>query len=257
MPVKPLDSSFRQRVLGGETLLGLFLDLASPASAELSGRAGYDWLLVDLEHGSGTEADLPAMLLAIELTGAAALVRPQSGERLRIGRALDQGAIGIMVPRMQSAAEVAEAVTYLRYPPVGVRGVALRTRGGGLGTVAHAEVSQLNERIVGIVQIESAGALQEADAIAAIDGVDVLFVGPADLSHSLGVPGEFDHETYLTALETVVEACRAHGKAAGILLYDLALVPRHLEWGFKFVGIGADGALVSSGAHAAIAAVRG
>jgi 2-dehydro-3-deoxyglucarate aldolase/4-hydroxy-2-oxoheptanedioate aldolase len=256
MPDHSAEPSFRSRVLGGETLFGLFLDLVSPASAELCGQAGYDWLIVDLEHGAGTEADLPAMLMAVETTGAAALVRPQSGERLRIGRALDQGATGIMVPRLESADDAREAVTFLRYPPAGVRGVALRTRGGGLGSVAHADVAQISDRIVGIVQIESAGALREADAIAATDGVDVLFVGPADLSHSLGVPGQFGHKTYLAAIETVLEACRAHGKSPGILLYDLEIVPRYLEWGFRFMGIGADGALVSNGAQAALAAVR-
>jgi 4-hydroxy-2-oxoheptanedioate aldolase len=256
MPAPPSEPSFRSRVLGGETLFGLFVDLSSPASAELCGRAGYDWLLVDLEHGSGTEADLPAMLMAIESTGAAAMVRPQSGERLRIGRALDLGATGIMVPRLESAEEAREAVTYLRYPPAGVRGVALRTRGAGLGAVAHADVGKISDRIVGIVQIESAGALREADAIAATDGVDVLFVGPADLSHSLGVPGQFGHDKYLAALDTVLAACGAHGKAAGILVYDTVIVPRLLELGFRFVGIGADGALVSAGAHAALAAVR-
>lgn len=256
MPIQATDPTFRRRVLGGETLFGLFLDLSSPASAELCGRAGYDWLLVDLEHGAGTEADLPGMLMAIESTGAAAMVRTQSGERIRIGRALDQGATGIMIPRLQSAAEATEAVTYLRYPPVGMRGVALRTRGAGLGTVAHADVGTIDDRIVGIVQIESAGALAEADAIAKTDGVDVLFVGPADLSHSLGVPGDFGHKTYLAAIESVIEACRKHGKSPGILLYDVAIVPRYLEWGFRFVGIGADGALVAAGAHAALAAVR-
>jgi 2-dehydro-3-deoxyglucarate aldolase/4-hydroxy-2-oxoheptanedioate aldolase len=197
------------------------------------------------------------MLMAIESTGTAAMVRPQSGERLRIGRALDLGATGIMVPRLESAEEAREAVTFLRYPPAGARGVALRTRGAGLGTVAHADVGQINDRIVGIVQIESAGALREADAIAATEGVDVLFVGPADLTHSLGVPGQFGHKTYLAALDTVIGACNAHGKAAGILVYDPAVVPRLLELGFRFVGIGADGALVSAGAHAALAAVRG
>ena len=255
MPAQSADQ-FRSRVLGGETVFGLFLDLSSTASAELSGRAGYDWLIVDLEHGAGTEADLPAMLMAVESTGAAALVRPQSGERLRIGRALDLGATGIMVPRLESADEAREAVTVLRYPPAGVRGVALRTRGAGLGTVAHADVSQINDRIVGIVQIESVGALRESDAIAATDGVDVLFVGPADLSHSLGVPGQFDHKTYLAALDTVIDACRAHGKSPGILVYDPAVARGLLELGFRFVGIGADGALVSAGAHAALAAVR-
>jgi 2-dehydro-3-deoxyglucarate aldolase/4-hydroxy-2-oxoheptanedioate aldolase len=256
MPAQSADQ-FRSRVLGGETVFGLFLDLSSTASAELSGRAGYDWLIVDLEHGAGTEADLPAMLMAVESTGAAALVRPQSGERLRIGRALDLGATGIMVPRLESADEAREAVTFLRYPPAGVRGVALRTRGAGLGTVAHADVSQINDRIVGIVQIESVGALRESDAIAATDGVDVLFVGPADLSHSLGVPGQFDHKTYLAALDTVIDACRAHGKSPGILVYDPTVARRLLALGFRFIGIGADGALVSAGAHAALAAVRG
>jgi 4-hydroxy-2-oxoheptanedioate aldolase len=256
MPAESTDQ-FRRRVLGGETLFGLFLDLSSPASAELCGRAGYDWLLIDLEHGAGTEADLPSMLMAVESTGTAAMVRVQSGERIRIGRALDQGATGVMIPRMQSAAEVAEAVTFLRYPPAGVRGVALRTRGAGQGTVAHADVGQINDRIVGIVQIESAGAVDEVDAIAATDGVDVLFVGPADLSHSLGVPGQFESKPYVAAIERVLDACRAHRKSPGILVYDTAAVPGLVEQGFRFVGIGADGALVSAGAHAAIAAIRG
>jgi 4-hydroxy-2-oxoheptanedioate aldolase len=251
------DRTLRARVLAGETLFGLFLDLGSPLSAEICARAGYDWLVVDLEHGAATEADLVGLLQSVEVGGSTPVVRPQSGERLRIGRALDLGAAGIVIPRLESAAEVREAVSFLRYPPAGVRGVALRTRGAGLGTVPHAEIGRVDERILGIVQIESVGALGEADAIAATDGVDVLFVGPADLSHSLGVPGRFDDKTYLAALQTVVDACAAHGKAAGILVYDLAVVPRHLELGFRFVGIGADGALVASGARAALEAVRG
>jgi 2-dehydro-3-deoxyglucarate aldolase/4-hydroxy-2-oxoheptanedioate aldolase len=251
------ERTLRARVLAGETLFGLFLDLGSPFSAEICARAGYDWLVVDLEHGAGTEAGLVGLLQSVEVGGSTAVVRPQSGERLRIGRALDLGAAGIVIPRLESAAEAREAVSFLRYPPAGVRGVALRTRGAGMGSVAHGEVNQINERILGIVQIESVRALREADQIAAIDGVDVLFVGPADLTHSLGVPGRFDDETYLNALKAVVDACAAHGKAAGILVYDLGVVPDLLELGYRFVGIGADGALIAGGARAALAAVRG
>jgi 2-dehydro-3-deoxyglucarate aldolase/4-hydroxy-2-oxoheptanedioate aldolase len=256
MPPAAVTASFRRRVLGGETVFGLFLDLASPFAAELCARAGYDWLLIDLEHGGANEADLLGLIHATEVGGAAALVRPQSGERLRIGRALDLGAEGIMVPRLDSADQAREAVTFLRYPPAGVRGVALRARGAGLGRVAHADVGRVHEGIVGIVQIESAGALDAVDAIAAIDGVDVLFVGPADLTHSLGIPGQFGSATYREALERVVAACRASGKSPGILVYDPAVVPDLLEVGFRFVGIGADGALVADGARAALAAVR-
>ena len=251
------ERTLRARVLAGETLFGLFLDLGSPFSAEICARAGYDWLVVDLEHGAGTEAGLVGLLQSVEVGGSTAVVRPQSGERLRIGRALDLGAAGIVIPRLESAAEAREAVSFLRYPPTGVRGVALRTRGAGMGSVAHGEVNQINDRILGIVQIESVGALREADEIAAIDGVDVLFVGPADLTHSLGVPGRFDDDMYLAALKTVVDACAAHGKAAGILVYDLGVVRGLLELGYRFVGIGADGALIASGARAALAAVRG
>jgi 2-dehydro-3-deoxyglucarate aldolase/4-hydroxy-2-oxoheptanedioate aldolase len=253
----PFDRSFRDRTLAGETLFGLFLDLASPASAELCASVGYDWLLIDLEHGASTETDLLGLIHGVEIGGSTALVRPQSGERLRVGRALDMGARGIMVPRLDSADQAREAVTFLRYPPAGIRGVATRVRGAGLGTVSHTDIRRLNERVVGIVQIESLGGLREADAIAALDGVDVLFVGPADLSHSLGVAGQFQHEDYLGALDRVVAACRAHGKAAGILVYDTTVVARHLELGFTFVGIGADGAFVGDGARRSLADVRG
>jgi 4-hydroxy-2-oxoheptanedioate aldolase len=253
----PFDRSFRDRVLGGETLLGLFLDLASPTSAEICAAAGYDWLLIDLEHGASTEADLLGLIHAVEVGGSAAFVRPQTGERIRIGRALDQGARGIMVPRLESADEAREAVTFLRYPPDGIRGMAIRVRGAGLGAVTHGEVSRLNQRVVGLIQIESTGALRDADAIAAIDGVDVLFVGPADLTHALGVPGQFDHASYLAALDAVAAACRAHGKAAGILVYDTAVVPRLLEIGFTFIGIGSEGAFAVDGARRALGAVRG
>jgi 4-hydroxy-2-oxoheptanedioate aldolase len=251
------DHTLGARIQAGETLFGAWAGLGSPAAGELLGRAGLDWVVIDLEHGAATESELLAHLTAVEGSGAAALVRPQSGERLRMGRALDLGAEGLVVPRLDTAEQAREAVTFLRYPPDGQRGVALLTRGARLGTVGHADVAGLNRDIVGIIQIETPAALHDADEIAAIDGMDVLFVGPADLSHSLGVPGQFAHATYRSALESVVTACRAHGKAAGILLYDPASFGPHLEMGFTFVGLGADLSFVVGGAKAALAAARG
>lgn len=252
-------TDFRSRVLAGDTLIGAFSDLASPLAVELLGRAGFDWAVLDLEHGAATEADLLALLYAAGTTPMTPIVRPQSAERLRVGRALDLGAAGIMLPQLQSIDQVREAVNYLRYPPVGARGVALRTRGAGMGTLAHGDVARVvNERIVGIVQIESAGAVAAADEIAALDEVDVLFVGPADLSHSLGVPGQFGDPGYLDALGTVVAATRRHAKSAGILLYDSAAFEPHLELGFRFIGLGSEGSFVSAGATAMLrAAGRG
>jgi 2-dehydro-3-deoxyglucarate aldolase/4-hydroxy-2-oxoheptanedioate aldolase len=248
-------SDFRSRVLAGETLIGSFADLASPLAAELLGQAGMDWTVLDLEHGESTEADLLALLYAVGGTAMAPIVRAPSAERLRVGRALDLGAAGIMLPQLQSADQVREAVSYLRYPPVGQRGVALRTRGADMGALPHADVARVvNERIVGVVQIESRGAVVAADEIAALEPVDVLFVGPADLSHALGVPGRFDDPAYLEAIRGVVAACERHGKSAGILIYDAAALPRHLEMGFRFIGLGSQGSYVSAGARAMLAA---
>jgi 2-keto-3-deoxy-L-rhamnonate aldolase RhmA len=248
-------TDLRARISGGETLFGVFADVASPLAAELCGQAGFDWIVLDLEHGESTEADLLTLLYAVGSTPMAPLVRPQSSERLRVGRALDLGAAGIMLPQLQSADEVRQAVSFLRYPPVGQRGIALRTRGAEMGRLGHADVARVvNDRIVGIVQIESRGALAAVDEIATLDEVDVLFVGPADLSHSLGVPGRFDDEIYLDAIRSVVAARDANGKAAGILIYDAAVLERHLELGFRFIGLGSEGAFVSTGARAMLEA---
>jgi 2-keto-3-deoxy-L-rhamnonate aldolase RhmA len=248
--------SLRRRILDGEALFGAFVGLGSAAGTEIVGRAGLDWAIVDLEHGAGSEADLLAGLHALGTTPTAALVRPQSAERLRIGRALDLGADGIMVPRLETPDEVREAVSYLRFPPAGVRGVALMTRGAGLGEVRHGDVATLNGDVVGIFQVESPLAVRNARAIAAIDGVDVLFVGPADLSHSLGIPGEFDAPTFREALAEVVEACRAAGKSAGILLRSTAELAPYLDHGYRFVGIGSDSGWLFDGARAAVASAE-
>ena len=248
-------ADLRARIRAGETLIGVFSDLASPLAAELCGQAGFDWIVLDLEHGAATEADLLALLYAVGTTPMAPIVRPQSSERLRVGRALDLGADGIMLPQLQSIDDVRTAVAYLRYPPAGVRGVALRTRGARMGTIGHADIARVvNEQVVGIVQIESTGGLAAVEDIAALDEVDVLFVGPADLTHSLGIPGRFDEPAYQDALRAVVAACRANGKAAGILIYDAAGLPPLLELGFTFIGLGSEGSFVSAGARAMLAA---
>lgn len=246
----------RRRLQAGKTLFGTFVGLASPVATEVIARAGFDWLILDLEHGAGTEVELLASLYAVGTTSTAALVRPQSGERLRIGRALDLGAHGIMVPRVDLPEQAREAVSFMRYPPDGTRGLALSTRGAGLGELGHADVRAINGRILGIIQIESPSAVEHAAEIAAIDGADVLFVGPTDLSHSLGVPGRFDDLGYLAALSRVVEAAEGAGKAAGILLRDATTLPRHRELGFRFIGLGSDSAFIADGAKAVLAGAR-
>lgn len=247
---------FRRRVQRGETLLGMFINLGSPMAAELCGRAGYDWLLLDMEHGALTEAGLLNMLQAVDSTPATPVVRVEEGTRLRIGRALDFGAPALMIPRVESAAEASRIVSYVRYPPTGVRGVALPTRGAGYGELTHADVATAHEGICLFIQIEGRGALAEVGAIAAIDGVDVLFVGPSDLSHSLGVPGNLVDRTFLDAVDRVSRAAATHRKAAGVLLSSVDQLPRYVDAGYRVIAIGSDGAHVAGAARTTARAFR-
>ena len=257
LPPVPGIVDLHGRLAARETLYGSFAMIGAPIATEMLARAGFDWLIIDLEHGGATEAELLANLHALGATSTAALVRPPSGERLRIGRALDLGAHGIMVPRIDVPDQAREAISFMRYPPDGVRGLALSTRGAGLGGLGHGDIQAINRQLLGVIQIESRSAVEHVDAIAAIDGVDVLFVGPTDLSHSLGIPGRFDDPDFLGALERVVAASEGAGKTAGILLRDAAALPRHRDLGFRFIGIGSDGAYIRDGALAAMAGARG
>ena len=256
-PPLPPRGDLRRRVLAGAPTIGAFLNLGSLASAELVGRAGYDWVIVDLEHGMGTLSELHAQLLAVQGTSTAGLVRVPSAERLNVGRAMDLGADGLMIPRLETVDEVAETLAWMRFPPAGIRGVALPNRGGGYGEIGHADLAaRVNDNVLGVFQVESPLAVASAFDLAAIDGVDVLFVGPADLSHSMGIAGRFDEPAFIAALDRVVQACRAHGKSAGILLRDGASVAASAAQGFTFIGVGSDMSFVAAGARIQLEAAR-
>jgi 2-dehydro-3-deoxyglucarate aldolase/4-hydroxy-2-oxoheptanedioate aldolase len=244
--------TFRERIRAGEALVGTFINLGSPVSIEICALAGFDWLLIDLEHGSGSQADLLGQLLAVARTGTPPVVRVELPARTPVSRALDPGAGGIMFPRIERASEAAEAVRYLRFPPDGVRGVAVQNRTGRFGQVSIADLAALDDAIVGMVQIETLGALAELRAIAAVDGVDVLFVGPGDLSYALGCPGRLDDPRYQDALRSVLDACAAEGCAPGILVPNAAEARRHLELGFRVIAVGSDGAFVMNAARAVV-----
>lgn len=244
-------STFRERLAQGNHLVGCFLNTGSSLAAEICATAGFDWLLIDLEHGSGTEADLLPQLQAIAGTGATPLVRVEANERPRFTTALDLGADGVMVPRVDSVEDARRAVSYVRYPPAGIRGVALLNRAARFGADGRSAIESFNDRGVCIVQIESPQAVAESNAIAALDGVDCLFVGPADLSHALGTFLAFDDPRFVEAVETVRAAAAAHGKTAGVLVRTAEEHEWYHEHGFTLIGIGSDSSFLANAARAA------
>jgi 2-keto-3-deoxy-L-rhamnonate aldolase RhmA len=213
-------------------------------------------VIIDLEHGLATEADLVAMLMAVNGTAATPLVRVESGTRVRVGRALDLGAAGVMVPQVHDADEAAAVARWLRSQPGGERGIALFTRGMGLGARGHGDVATRHEDLVGIVQIESIAALGAAEEMARVDGVDVLFVGPTDLSHALGIPGRVDDPRFDDALRAVAAAAHRAGKAAGVMLWHPDDTRRYIELGYTFLSISSEGSLLDRAVRGALGAIR-
>ena len=253
----PLDAGrLRRRVVAGEPTLGTFIGTASLVTAEVCAAAGFDWLLVDLEHGSGGEEQLRTVVPVAGAYAVPTVVRVESAARIRIGRVLDLGAAGVMLPRLNGAAEVSAALAHLRYPPEGDRGVATYNRACRFG-LDPAALGRAAQEILGVVQVESAAAVAGVDEIASLPGADVLFVGPRDLSHDLGVPGDLTAPSFVAALEKVRAAAAKHGKACGLLVSDGAAAAARLAQGWTFVAIGSDSSLLAAAATANLRLARG
>ncbi len=244
--------AIRKRALKGDKLIGVFLNTGSAILTELAGRSGLDWCLLDMEHGSGSWDMLTHQLIALEGTGAAPIVRLPSIQPDYFKRALDLGAHGLMLPNLNTAEQARAAVTYSRFPPHGTRGVSSMNRGARYGTKLDERLDTAHENTLIIAQIESPMAVDNVDEIAAIDGIDVLFVGPMDLSVCMGIRRQFDHPDFVAATRKVVEAARTHRKACGILGFSPADVAKSYDQGFTFVAAGTDAGMVAAGMKALV-----
>jgi 4-hydroxy-2-oxoheptanedioate aldolase len=209
--------------------------------------AGYDWALIDLEHGAGDEREALAQIQALATRRCLTIVRVESTARQRVHRVLDFGAHGVMFPRIDTAEEAKAAVAAMRYPPAGVRGVAFSNRACGYGSNSRPYMAG-SHALLTIVQIESSTAVANSEAIADLEGVDVLFIGPADLSHSLGILGNFEHPDFVSAIRRTAQAALSRGKHCGILLPNPKDIRRYLDMGFRFIAAGSDAVLLNNAA---------
>ena len=241
--------NLKKRLLQGDTLIGCWLNLGSSLTAEIVGLAGFDWGLIDLEHGAGFESNVLHQLQAIEHSSMSPIIRIESFERQRIHRMLDLGAEGIMCPRINNVEEARKFVSGLSYPPEGQRGVAKMIRASGFSKNFNGYFKQINEDILGIIQVETPEIFNHLDEIAAMDNVDILFIGPADLSMSLGIFEQFDHPLFIDAVKATVNAAEKAGKATGILLFNPDDFHKYRKMGIRFIACGADATFVVNGAY--------
>ncbi|TQM93901.1 HpcH/HpaI aldolase family protein [Roseinatronobacter monicus] len=241
---------------GATPPLGSWIMSASPLIAEAMGYAGYDWLLVDMEHSPIDLAQTTSILQALSGTPSEVVLRVPWNDPVMVKRVMDAGARSIMFPFIQSVDEARAAIAATRYPPQGTRGVAAMHRASRFGT-APDYLARANDQVAVILQLETPEAVALLPEIAALDGVDAVFVGPGDLSGSMGLLGQINHADVQTALRDAAQAARRAGIACGIVGADPAKVRSYIEMGFSYVAIASDLALLMGAAKTAAASVRG
>ena len=230
-------STFPDRVRRGQPLLGCFVTWPTAGVVELAALSGFDFVVLDMEHGFYGVESIAAMVLAADAAGIPAIVRVPSCAAAEIGRCLDAGAAGLLFPRGESRQTIAGAIAAARYPPQGRRGLgAVRANRYG-ATSYETHVREANAAVVLAAQIETPGALAELSAIAAEEGLDVLFVGPNDLTQALGIPGGFTDPRYRDALARILAVARDTGRAAGIMATRREHVAELAAAGFSFVTV--------------------
>jgi 2-dehydro-3-deoxyglucarate aldolase/4-hydroxy-2-oxoheptanedioate aldolase len=247
---------FKRAIASGKAPVGTWLMSGAPSTAEALGCAGFDFLVVDMEHVPLDVAAMIEILRTIAGTPAQAIVRPPWNDVVMVKRAMDAGAQSLLFPFVQNADEARRAVAATRYPPAGIRGVAATHRGSRYGTVANY-LKRANDEVCVIVQIETPAALEKLEEIAAVPGVDSIFVGPGDLSASMGHIGDIGNADVQAKLAAAAAACRKLGKPCGIVGPTPEMVARFLEFGYSWVAIGSDMGMMIGRAQEYLGKVRG
>lgn len=254
-PIDLMINSFRARLARPGTPLGTWLMSGASSTAEAMGRAGFDWLLVDQEHVPLDERGTFASLQAIAGTRAVAVVRLAANDPVMIKRALDLGAQTIMVPFVDTAEEAQRAVSHAKYPPQGTRGFAAVHRASGYGT-AKDYGRRANDSVFTIIQLETPKAVAALEEIAAVEGVDALFLGPGDLSANMGHIGNIMHPEVQAVIADVAAKCRKLGIPCGIVGPTPEVVSRFVAMGYDFVAVASDMGMLMRQASAFISEIQ-
>lgn len=231
-------------------LIGMWCSTGSPINAEICAGSGLDWVLVDGEHGPNDLSTMLPQLQAIAAYAVPAVVRVPSNDAVVIKQVLDLGAQNLIVPMVGSPDEARAAVAAMRYPPRGIRGVGSALARSARWNRVEGYLGDADTHVSLLVQIESAAAVEAAGEIAAVDGVDGVFVGPADLSASMGLLGQQSHPDVTEAVLRVFDAVRAQGKAVGVNAFDPEVADAYLQAGASFVVVGADVTVLARGSEA-------
>jgi 4-hydroxy-2-oxoheptanedioate aldolase len=242
-------NTFKHNLAAGKLQIGLWSSLCSNIAAEIIGDSGFDWILFDTEHSPNEIPGLVSQLQAIQASPTTPIIRPAWNDAVLIKRALDIGAQSLLLPYVQNVAEAKAAVAATHYPPQGIRGVSVAARASRYGRTP-GYLGKSNDEICVLVQVETGEAMKNLEAIAAVEGVDGVFIGPSDLAASLGHLGNPQHADVQKAIKDAVDRLTKVGKPAGMLTGNEEEAKRYIDWGYKFVAVGADVGLLAKNADA-------
>ncbi len=236
-----MKNKLRVALLERRLSLGAWIQIGHPACGEIFARAGFDWVCVDMEHGAINFESMTGIFRAIDAYDCVPVARLPANDPVWIHRALDAGARALIIPMIKTAEETRRAIHEAKYPPMGGRGFGF-SRANVHGADFSDYIAEANDEIAMIMQIEHKDAIPNLDAILSVKGVDGLFIGPYDLSGSMGIPGRLDHQGMLAALETFRDACNRHGKTAGMHLVhpNPESIAKAKNDGYTLIALGAD-----------------
>ncbi len=246
--MKLAENTFKTALKAGRPQIGIWQALADPYTAEICATAGFDWLLFDGEHAPNDVRTLLAQLQAVAPYPVHPIARPPTGEVWIIKQYLDIGFSTLLVPLVDSGDEARKLVRAVRYPPGGIRGVGSAIARASRWNQIGNYLQEADEQTCLLVQVETRNSIAHLEEIAAVEGVDGVFIGPADLSAALGHPGDPGHPEVQAIIEKAIERIKKAGKASGILTSDTKLAQRYLDLGCLFVGVGNDVSLLSRAA---------
>jgi 2-keto-3-deoxy-L-rhamnonate aldolase RhmA len=248
----------RERLLEGGTVFGCGLQVyRSPEIARTFAAAGFDYVFIDMEHGAFDLETVQDMIKASLDAGITPIVRVCELLYSLCARLLDSGAEGIILPRVEDPSLLKEALSWLRFPPAGRRGYGVNpTMIGYEGRSFQEIIEHQNHQTLAVVQFESTTAVERADELLSIPGLDIIMVGPADLSISLGVPGQFEHPLLISTVDRLIEKCNRHGIVPGIQVRNVAMAKFWAERGMRFVGAGAEHGLLLEKSREAVSQLR-
>ena len=236
------ENPVKQKLLAGGVSLGTFVfEFDTPGIARIAGVAGAEFVVYDMEHTGWSVETIRRLIAVSPSDGPVPFVRVPASDYHFIARVLDSGAMGVMFPMVESGAQAEHIAKSAKYPPIGRRGAAFGIAHDGYdGADISASMRSANENTLIIAQIETRAGLESVDAIAAVDGIDALWIGHFDLTNSLGIPGQFDHPEFESAVDRVLEACRSHNKIPGFMAGDVAGGRSLLDRGFRAIAFGGD-----------------